>query len=172
MALSDVHSIISVPSPDQRNKPLRYFHASFGDFLIDRSRSGDFFLDPGVAYRKITTWLLKEMEQPPSSIVDFSMLLLSDQCLPDMNTMYLGEEMAYHCIKSTPTPEFLLKLGSFDMSLLSFEAGTSKDLSLIIDAVHSRSRIPEFFVWLHRKVSPDSRSTFCAMIIVSGLALS
>jgi hypothetical protein len=81
MALSDVHSIISVPSPDHHDKPLRYFHASFGDFLIDRSRSGDFFLDPGIAYRKITTWLLKEIERSSSSIVDFSLLLLSDQCL-------------------------------------------------------------------------------------------
>jgi hypothetical protein len=172
MALSDMHSIISVPSPDQRNKPLQYFHASFGDFLIDRSRSGDFFLDPGVAYRKITTWLLKEMEQPSSSIVDFSMLLLSDRCLPDIKLLYLGEEIAYHCIKSTPTPDFLLKLGGFDMSLLPFQVGNSEDLLLILDAVHSSSRIPEFLVWLHRKVSPDSRSTLCAMIIASGLVLS
>jgi hypothetical protein len=181
MALSDMHSIISVPSPDQHDTPLRYFHASFGDFLIDRSRSGDFFLDPGVAYRKVTTWLLKEMERPSSSIVDFSMLLLSDQCLPDMNTRYLGEEIAYHCIKSTPTLEFLLKLGGFDMSLLSFQFGTLGefgdlpqfgDLPRILDAVHSPSRIPEFLVWLHRQVSPNSRSTFCVVIIGSGLALS
>ena len=67
MALSDVHSIISVPSPDQPDH-LRFFHASLGDFLIDGSRSGEFFLDPGVAHRKITTWLLREMERPSSSI--------------------------------------------------------------------------------------------------------
>jgi hypothetical protein len=42
--LSDMHSIISVPLPYQRHDmTLRFFHASLGDFLVDRSRSGEDF---------------------------------------------------------------------------------------------------------------------------------
>ena len=59
--LSDLHSIIAVPSTLYgRDIPLRFFHASLGDFLTDRSRSGDtFFLDPGVCHRKITNRITK-----------------------------------------------------------------------------------------------------------------
>ena len=67
--LSDMHSIISVPSPDQPDMRLRIFHASLGDFLTDHSRSGEkFFLDPGVSHRKIATWLMKEIERPSGRI--------------------------------------------------------------------------------------------------------
>ena len=60
MVLSDMHSIISVPSPDQPHMTLQFFHASLGDFLVDRSRSGeDFFLDPGICHRKIAMWMMK-----------------------------------------------------------------------------------------------------------------
>jgi hypothetical protein len=53
MVLSDLHSITSVPSPDKQNSPLLLFHASFGDFLTDRSRCGDtFFLDSGMCHRQ------------------------------------------------------------------------------------------------------------------------
>ena len=61
--LSDMHSIISVPSQYQQDTTLRFFHASLGDFLIDRSRSGEvFFLDPGVAHRKIATWMMNRIQ--------------------------------------------------------------------------------------------------------------
>ena len=67
MVLSDLHSIISVPSPDEQNSPLRLFHASLGDFLTDRSRSGDtFFLDLGVCHRNIVNRIVKQLMNPAS----------------------------------------------------------------------------------------------------------
>ena len=76
--LSDMHSIISVPSPDQQDMRLRIFHASLGDFLTDHSRSGEkFFLDPGVSHRKIATWLMKEIERP-SGRINVLFFFLSD----------------------------------------------------------------------------------------------
>jgi len=67
MVLSDLHSIISVPSPDEQNSPLRLFHASLGDFLTDRSRSGDtFFLDSGVCHRNIVNRIVKQLMNPAS----------------------------------------------------------------------------------------------------------
>jgi hypothetical protein len=67
MVLSDLHSIISVPSPDERDSPLRLFHASLGDFLTDRSRSGNsLFLDPGVCHRNIVNRIVKQLMNPAS----------------------------------------------------------------------------------------------------------
>jgi hypothetical protein len=67
MVLSDLHSIIFVPPPDEQNSPLRLFHASLGDFLTDRSRSGDaFFLDPGVCHRNIVKWTVRQLMNPAS----------------------------------------------------------------------------------------------------------
>ena len=62
--LSDLHSIIAVPSAYQRDLPLalRFFHASLGDFLTDHSRSGDtFFLDSGVCHRNIVNRIIKQL---------------------------------------------------------------------------------------------------------------
>ena len=67
MILSDLHSIISVPSPDGQHSSLRLFHASLGDFLTDRSRSGDtFFLDSGVCHRNIVNRIINQVMNPAS----------------------------------------------------------------------------------------------------------
>jgi NACHT domain len=67
MVLSDLHSIISVPSLDEQYSPLRLFHASLGDFLTDRSRCGDtFFLDSGVCHRNIVNKMVKQLMNPAS----------------------------------------------------------------------------------------------------------
>ena len=66
MVLSDLHSIISVPSPDEHGSPLRLFHASLGDFLTDRSRSDTFFLDSGVCHRNIVNRIVKQLMNPTS----------------------------------------------------------------------------------------------------------
>ena len=73
MVLSDLHSIIYVPPPrEQGYKPVQFFHASLGDFLVDHSRSGEcFFLDPGLGHMKIATQLLKEIESNPSEFQIF-----------------------------------------------------------------------------------------------------
>ena len=65
--LSDLHSIMAVPSADERDLPLRFFHASLGDFLTDHLRSGDtFFLDSGVCHRNIVNRIIKQFMNPAS----------------------------------------------------------------------------------------------------------
>ena len=68
MILTDLHSIIYVPPPGDESGELRFFHASFPDFLLDRSRSVHLFLDQGAAYAKITRLAVKHindiMESP------------------------------------------------------------------------------------------------------------
>ena len=62
--LSDIHSIIFVPPPEPHDSSanvLEFFHASLTDFLLDRSRSMDLFLDQGVAYAKFTSLAIKHI---------------------------------------------------------------------------------------------------------------
>jgi hypothetical protein len=67
MILADVHSIIYVPPPGDEFGEPRFFHASLPDFLLDRSRSMDLFLDQGVAYAKITGLAMKHINNPIKS---------------------------------------------------------------------------------------------------------
>jgi hypothetical protein len=67
MILSDLHSIIAVPSMDEQGSTLRFFHASLGDFLTDYSRSGDaFFLDSGVSHRNIVNRIVTQLTKSAS----------------------------------------------------------------------------------------------------------
>jgi len=53
--LADLHSVISVPSPSQNHTlaKLRIFHASLGDYLLDKSRSGVYFIDAPNAHARM-----------------------------------------------------------------------------------------------------------------------
>jgi hypothetical protein len=67
MILTDLHSIIYVPPPGDQFGELRFFHASLPDFLLDRSRSKDLFLDQGAAYAKLTGLAVKHINNPTES---------------------------------------------------------------------------------------------------------
>jgi len=67
MILADLHSIIYVPPPGNATSELRFFHASLPDFLLDRSRSMDLFLDQGAAYAKLTGLAVKHINKPTKS---------------------------------------------------------------------------------------------------------
>jgi hypothetical protein len=67
MILTDLHSIIYVPPPGNDISGLQFFHASLPDFLLDRSRSMDFFLDQGSAYAKLTGLAVKHINNPTES---------------------------------------------------------------------------------------------------------
>jgi len=65
--LTDLHSIIYVPPPRNDFSELRFFHASLPDFLLDRSRSMDLFLDQGSAYAKLTGLAVMHINNPTES---------------------------------------------------------------------------------------------------------
>ena len=75
MILTDLHSIIDVPPPENDISELQFFHASLPDFLLDRSRSMDHFLDQGAAYAKFTGLAMKHINNP----TEFP--LQGDQCM-------------------------------------------------------------------------------------------
>jgi len=84
MILSDLHSIISVPPPDDGVTELRLFHASLPDFLLDRSRTKDFFLDQGAGYARLTGLALKHInnltESPMRNLQCMSFPCCRDFC--------------------------------------------------------------------------------------------
>ncbi|KAF5357764.1 hypothetical protein D9756_001320 [Leucocoprinus leucothites] len=54
-ALRKLYSLIDVPSPEKAgNTPIRFYHASFQDFLIDASRSEKFAIDKKQALVDVT----------------------------------------------------------------------------------------------------------------------
>ena len=52
--LHDVHPLIDVPVNLRDENPIQITHTSLMDFLMDRSRSGDYFLDPKVVHSDLT----------------------------------------------------------------------------------------------------------------------
>jgi len=75
MILIDLHSIIYFPLPGDEFGELRFFHASLADFLLDRSRSKDLFLDQCAAYANLTGLAVKHIKNPSKSP------LRDDQCM-------------------------------------------------------------------------------------------
>ena len=65
--LADLHSIIYVPPLGNYVSELQFFHASLPDFLLDRSRSMDFFLDQDTAYAKLAGLAVKHINNPTES---------------------------------------------------------------------------------------------------------
>lgn len=59
-ALRKLHSVLQIPPLELAHKqPLRFFHASFGDFLRDSSRSGKFGIDKAEAKCDIAVVLIR-----------------------------------------------------------------------------------------------------------------
>ena len=102
MILSDIHSIIFVPPPENPFKTLEFFHASLSDFLLDRSRSMDLFLDQGVAYAKFTSLAVKHINNPAESPLGSNQGMSFPLCCDfidstKMKTMFL---MHFDCVVS------------------------------------------------------------------------
>ena len=80
MILTNLHSIIYVPPPGDELSELRFFHASLPDFLLDRSRSLDLFIDQGVAYAKLTGLAVKHINNPIESPLGNNQGMSSPSC--------------------------------------------------------------------------------------------
>ena len=67
MILTNLHSIIYVPSRGDKSSEPHFFHASLPDYLLDRSRSKDLFLDQGAAYARLTGLAVKHINNRADS---------------------------------------------------------------------------------------------------------
>ena len=75
MILTALYSIMYVPSPGDKLCEPQFFHALLPDFLLDWSRSMDFFLNQGAAYAKLTGLAVKHISNLTESP------LQNDQCM-------------------------------------------------------------------------------------------
>jgi hypothetical protein len=67
--LLGVQSILMIPGND--DEPVRLFHTSLRDFLMSKSRSGGFFIDPPARHLDILLDCLKLMSIPPDTDIFF-----------------------------------------------------------------------------------------------------
>jgi hypothetical protein len=96
MILTDLHSIIYVPPPGDKFGELRFFHASLPDFLLDRSRSMDLFLDQGAAYAKLTGLAVKHINNPIKSPLGNDLGMSFPSCCDFIDSMKMKTSFIAH----------------------------------------------------------------------------
>ena len=98
-ALSPLHSLLLVP--EDLEDPVRVFHKSFPDFLMDPKRCQDtrFFVDPNVHHTEILFSCLQLMEQKlRRNICGLDDSPLNEaKDLPDRRKKHVGDGMEYAC---------------------------------------------------------------------------
>jgi len=152
MILTDLHSIISVPPPgDDGFSGLRFFHASLPDFLLDRSRSLDFFFNQGAAYLKLTELAVKHLSDPSKSpLVWYApgmtfIAIASYWSFIDLTKIEVLPHFTFRfcCVKTHPSPKLLVDLARLDL------AAHFNDTSLGL-GLHAVT-IPQLLSWLGRQ---------------------
>jgi len=144
MILTDLHSIIYVPYPGNETIEPRFFHASLPDFLLDQSRSMDFFIDQGAAYTKLTGLAMKHINNPTESPLGNRQRMCFPSCCDFINSMK-NEESVHHafrwcCVNAHPTPKLLEDLCKLDLAAhLNYKSW-------------SVAQIPELICWFGRQV--------------------
>lgn len=69
--LRGLHSLIDVPDPSNptlSGKLIRFYHASFPDYLTNSSRAQNHAIDPGTAHATITKWCLNTLSGEESAL--------------------------------------------------------------------------------------------------------
>jgi len=98
--LHNLHSLLLIPeSPED---PVRIFHKSFPDFLMDPARCTDqrFFIDPPIHHREILFSCLNVMKRELKRNIcqlDDHALLSEVKDLPERRTTYIGSTLEYAC---------------------------------------------------------------------------
>ncbi|KAF4610075.1 hypothetical protein D9613_010461 [Agrocybe pediades] len=132
--LSDLHSLISIPPPHDSPGELRIFHASFPDFLLDRSRSKKFFIDKTEASTKLVGYCLRHFQRGDA------------MCQDEIHHHHLRALFMIHCVQAKPTQELMSELTRFDMyTQLSF---WDSDENVIGAYEHDYKRILCLLSWL------------------------
>ena len=99
-ALRSLHSLLLVPT--SKVNPIRIFHKSFPDFLMDPERCTDhrFFIDPSIHHRAILLSCLNVMKKRLKKNIcnlDNHVLLSEVEDLPERRVAYIGDVLGYAC---------------------------------------------------------------------------
>ena len=127
--LSELHSILYIPPPNTTELSIEPVHASLQDFLVDKLRSGKYYLDQKAFHTDLAQQCLRHTNTPinqalgarvRSSSVDF----------------YLRVSFAYHC-------------ASAESDILENDLMQIRDLQPWIDRQIHFS-FPNLFAWLYK----------------------
>jgi hypothetical protein len=144
MILTDLHSIIYVP-PWNETSELRFFHASLPDFLLDRSRSMDLFLDQGAAYAKLTRLVLKHINNPTESPLSINQCMSFPSCYDFIDPMKMKTSsipvFRWCCVNARPSPKLLADLCRLN---LAAHLNDAPSWSVV--------KIPDLICWFGRRV--------------------
>ncbi|KAF8801487.1 hypothetical protein BYT27DRAFT_7174195 [Phlegmacium glaucopus] len=124
--LNALHSIMDVPVPstDIVSPTIRIYHASLGDFLLDKSRSAKLYIDAGSAHANLTQYFLKHLSNTDHHT--------------SQDDGFFTVAFINHCPLSYPTPELLDDLSRFDFY---------RFLTILDSPIRIRY-IPYLFDWL------------------------
>ncbi|KAF8806016.1 hypothetical protein BYT27DRAFT_6637960 [Phlegmacium glaucopus] len=103
LILSDLYSVVDVPDITDSDIPLRVFHASLQDFLMDPNRSGAFYLDEGITRAQLTQYFMRHIRNFPTVEMD-----------PGTVDYLTSNMFVKNCLKSSPTKELIQDLLIFD----------------------------------------------------------
>jgi len=98
--LRPLHSLLLVPS--SKDAPVRIFHKSFPDFLMDQRRCTDpqFFIDPPIHHAEILlsclNYMKEKLKRNICELDDFAFLSKVED-LSDRQKDYIGDALGYAC---------------------------------------------------------------------------
>ena len=99
ITLRPLHSVLLIP--DSETDPIRVFHKSFPDFLMDPGRCQDkrFFIDPSITHQEILLSCLNLMGGLKKNIcnLDDYVILNEVRDLPACRKVQIGEALEYAC---------------------------------------------------------------------------
>ena len=99
-ALRSLHSLLLVPT--SKDAPVRIFHKSFPDFLMDPRRCTDhqFFIDPSIHHREILfsclNLMMERLKRNICRLDDYTTLSEVED-LPDRQKDHIGDALEYAC---------------------------------------------------------------------------
>jgi hypothetical protein len=76
ITLIDLHSILDIPALED-GKAIRVLHASLGDFLLDQTRSGNYYINQGDAHATLAQHLVDCIPQKVTENLGMSFLFLT-----------------------------------------------------------------------------------------------
>jgi len=110
--LSDLHSILYVPTPqlNMDDDEIRILHASLGDFLIDKLRSGDYYVDEGKVHADIARCCLHSISMhsilsgdkcTDTQLNDARSRNITNSRRSDSAQTYSTWSFVYHCTRAS-----------------------------------------------------------------------
>jgi len=108
---ADLASVLILGRPERNgHRRVELLHASLGDFLLDRSRSNQFALDPAGVHAQISCMCFRALSRDlnlPSKLSQHRLVSLvihtNSAKVPCLGYLYARESLIMHCSAAAPT---------------------------------------------------------------------